>query len=95
MVTGMETSQWPDWAQAALESARLAPSAVNQQPWSFDLHKDSITVSIRSASMDLNVSRRLDCGIAMLHIELGAQSRGIYGTWEFLNQPDVARFTVN
>ncbi len=40
------------------------------------------------------MAKRLDCGIAMLHIELGALSKGVKGRWELLKQPQVARFVV-
>jgi nitroreductase len=94
MVTGLGESERPAWAQAAVEAARLAPSAVNRQPWNFHVEKNSITVSVLSPGMELNVSKRLDCGIAMLHFEMGALSKGIKGRWEILKQPKVARFTV-
>jgi hypothetical protein len=94
MVTGLEPAQRPDWARAAVEAARLAPSATNRQPWTFDIQRHSLTVSIKNKGPEFNVSYRLDCGIAMLHAELGALSRGVHGSWEFLKHPQVARFTV-
>jgi hypothetical protein len=36
----------------------------------------------------------LDCGIAMLHIEVAALNAGMKGKWEFLKSPQVARFRV-
>jgi hypothetical protein len=89
-----EGPQWPKWARAAAEAARLAPSATNRQPWNLTIGKDSITISIKSTGMDFNVSKRLDCGIAMLHIELGALSCGVHGYWELLKKPQVARFKI-
>jgi hypothetical protein len=94
MVTGIEEPQWPKWARAAAEAARLAPSATNRQPWNFTIEKDSITISIKSTGMEFNVSKRLDCGIAMLHIELGALKCGVHGDWELLKKPQVARFKI-
>jgi nitroreductase len=85
----------PDWARAAVEAARIAPSAVNRQPWVFRVSGDSITVELRTATSDLGVSKRLDCGIAMLHIELAALSQGYTGRWEFLDAPEVARLAVS
>jgi len=35
------------------------------------------------------VSKRLDCGIAMLHFELGAASLGVSGSWELLEDGNV------
>ena len=94
MFTGLPEQQWPGWARTAAEAARLAPSATNRQPWSFDIHVDGITVSVKNTGMEFNVSKRLDCGIAMLHIELGALHGGTRGEWEFLKQPQVARFKI-
>ena len=91
---GIPREQWPDWVNTALEAARLAPSAINRQPWRFLVEKDAVTISVDSAFLQLGVSKRLDCGIAMLHLELGARMKGIKGEWESLNSPDVARFVL-
>jgi hypothetical protein len=84
----------PEWARSSLEAARLAPSAVNRQPWAFALNDTSITLSVRTNGPEFNVSKRLDCGIAMLHIEVAALNSGIRGTWEFLQAPQVSRFLI-
>jgi hypothetical protein len=68
---------------------------MNRQPWRFQVDRDSITVSADSAvNPTMVVSKRLDCGIAMLHIEIGALSAGVKGGWELLKSPEVARFKV-
>jgi nitroreductase len=82
------------WVGKALEAARLAPSAANRQPWRFGIGDDSITISMETARDSSFISRRMDCGIAMLHIELGALAAGVTGRWEFLDNPDVAKFVV-
>lgn len=92
LASGLEEGRWPEWVRAALEAARLAPSAINRQPWKFRVEPDAIGVSVRLRGPDFGVSKRLDCGIAMLHIELGAASYGVRGRWEFLKAPGVARF---
>ena len=84
-----------DWANSALEAARLAPSAANRQPWRFAISEDSITVSSNSKREGFGVSKRLDCGIAMLHLELGALVNGFKGSWEFLDHPEVARYRID
>jgi len=94
LVTGLEESQWPMWVKTALEAARLAPSAVNRQPWRFHVEKNSITVSVDNLDDTYNISKRLDCGIAMLHIEVSSLHCDVRGTWEFLKPPGVARFIV-
>lgn len=87
---------WPRWVEAALEAARLAPSAMNRQPWRFSVEAvpgggRAITVRV-AGGPDNGISRRLDCGIAMLHIEVAALAHGVRGTWEPLAPPLVARF---
>jgi len=93
-VSGLPRENWPDWAKASLEAARLAPSAVNRQPWGLKVEDDGITVFIRTGGPEFNISKRLDCGIAMLHIEVAALDRGCGGEWEFLQSPEVAKFKV-
>jgi nitroreductase len=83
------------WTKSAIEAARIAPSAANRQPWRFQVRDRSIIVSSNSNREGFDVSRRLDCGIAMLHIELGALSSDVEGSWEFLEFPDVAVYNVN
>lgn len=82
----------PFWMETALEAARLAPSAVNRQPWRFNLDSEGITVSVDSPKDSYNISKRLDCGIAMLHIEVAALDTGVSGKWDILEPPLVARF---
>jgi hypothetical protein len=95
MVSGLDVDERPAWMKSALEAARLAPSATNRQPWRFHLEPDSITVSVIGLPIDLVVSRRLDAGIAMLHIEIAALNHGVQGKWEYLQSPQVARFSVS
>ena len=94
LVRGFEEAKWPPWMEKALEAARLAPSAVNRQPWRFLIGEDNVTVSVDNLSDTYHVSKRLDCGIAMLHLELGALNEGVQGAWEFLSPPDVSRFRL-
>ena len=84
----------PEWIRASIQAARLAPSAINRQPWGFDVGNDSITVYVRTGGPEFTVSKRLDCGIAMLHIELAAMSFGVNGAWQFLKAPQVAKFSA-
>jgi nitroreductase len=83
------------WMTKSLEAARLAPSAINRQPWRFLIDEDSITVSEPSSrNMFGRISYRLDCGIAMLHLELGAFAAGTRGKWTILEKPQVAKFQI-
>jgi nitroreductase len=94
LATGLQGDKWPDWVNVCLEAARLAPSAANRQPWGFDVQDDGITVFVRTRGPAFNVSKRLDCGIAMLHLEVAAADCGRRGRWEFLPSPQVAKFKV-
>lgn len=78
--------------KAALEAARRAPSARNRQPWRFRITDGTVTVFTGCEKQDSKLSPRLDCGIAMLHLELGARAAGLAGRWEFLEAPNVARY---
>ena len=98
LLTGLEQAEWPHWIKSAMDAAALAPSAINRQPWRFYVEPDSVTVSVyRSkyrSKLEYGISKRLDCGIAMLHIEVAALDCGVRGRWEFLKAPKVARFTI-
>jgi nitroreductase len=94
LVSGLEESKWPVWIKPSLEAAKKAPSAINRQPWHFHVGPAAVTVSVRTGGPEFNVSKRLDCGIAMLHIEVAAMNSGVSGKWEFLDSPFVARFIV-
>lgn len=94
LVRGLPREKWPDWVNISLEAARLAPSAANRQPWGFDVQENSITVFVRTGGPGFNVSKRLDCGIAMLHLEVAAADRGRRGQWEFLPSPQVGKFKI-
>lgn len=94
LASGLPQAKWPGWVSTALEAARLAPSAVNRQPWRFYVDDKSITISVDSLENTYGLPKRLDCGIAMLHIELGARYAGADGNWGYLPPPQVARFTI-
>ena len=82
-LTGMEDETFcalPEWQQCAVRCARIAPSARNAQPWEFDVINGGIQVAITSSNMGFSA---IDCGIAMLHIELGAAHCGKIGDWSF------------
>jgi len=95
LVTGEAERNWPAWVRPALEAARLAPSALNRQPWRFTVEPDAVLVTVDSPRDTYHISKRLDCGIAMLHLELGAEKAGVTGRWELLPPPEVARFTAD
>ncbi|QTL99173.1 nitroreductase [Iocasia frigidifontis] len=81
---------WPIWIKDAVCLARLAPSAVNRQPWRFIVSEDAKEIKITLDKLSDIESKRLDCGIAMLHIEIAALINNIQGGWNYLNKPDIA-----
>jgi nitroreductase len=81
--------------KTAVEAARLSPSATNRQPWRFRADGRAITVLTDNDKKEWRISRRLDCGIAMLHFELGARAAGLVGEWEFREAPEVARYVLS
>jgi hypothetical protein len=86
---GWET--WPAWARAGVEAARIAPSAMNRQPWRFAFEDGTVRLRAEGTSTP-RITLRLDCGIAMLHFELAARAEGGDGVWEQLDGRDVARW---
>lgn len=90
-LTGLSQAQLqalPEWQQSALSCARVAPSAVNRQPWRFLPGEKGIEVIQTGSNYGYGA---VDLGIAMLHIELGAAHGGVSGTWK--EQEGSAFFT--
>lgn len=75
------------------EMVRLAPSAVNKQPWR--LVRDESRVHFymeRTRSFERMFKtdlQRIDMGIAMCHFEIGAAESGINGKWQ-IEKPDAS-----
>lgn len=85
---------WPAWTHSAVEAARIAPSAMNRQPWRFRFDAGRLAVAFDGADTP-KTSKRLDCGIGMLHAEIGAHSKGVSGHWEFADHgSEVAAFVL-
>ncbi|MHB9149671.1 MAG: nitroreductase family protein [Thermoleophilia bacterium] len=98
---------WPTQVRVGVEAARLAPSATNRQPWRFTFAPASqdpgssngpvgpgakVRLSFERADTPV-ISKRLDCGIAMLHFELGVRAAGVAGSWALLEGNDMAAWT--
>lgn len=81
-LTGLSTealAALPEWQREALACAQAAPSSMNSQPWRFQVSENTLTVA--KAGFSLGGSM-LDCGIAMLHIALGAANKNVSGSWK-------------
>ena len=78
--------------EEVLENLRLAPSAVNRQPWrvlksgdSFHFYKDEGKNNSRLKGIDI---QRVDIGIALCHFDLSCKKIGLSG--EFIkNEPVI------
>lgn len=95
LIEGLDLDKCPKWMREVLVAAQKAPSVRNRQPWRFHISDDhSIKISIKDNAESTNVPKRIDCGIAMLHIDVAARYHGLNGEWEYLDSPDVARYTI-
>ncbi len=73
----------PDVWKKVIYAARMAPSAINSQPWRFHYDEDGIHVFIEEKGLfkslvskiaDLKKLNRIDAGIALKHLEIAAQN---------------------
>ncbi|MDR1470322.1 MAG: hypothetical protein LBT00_13645 [Spirochaetaceae bacterium] len=64
----------PDWFRKGVEAARLAPTAMNQQKFRFELNENTVKAVAGSGFYT-----KLDLGIAKYHFEIGAGKKG--WTW--------------
>ncbi len=76
---GSELAMAPAWFAAGLEAAQLAPTAVNQQRFRFELTADEHAV--RTRALPAVSCGHIDLGIAKLHFELGTSS--VSRDWSF------------
>ena len=69
-ICAVQPDNWPLWAYNAAECVRIAPSALNRQPW-----------RLNYAGRTLQLKRKgfmvsgLDMGIAILHMSLGVEEK--------------------
>ena len=67
------------WQKDAVLSARVAPSAINMQPWK--ITADSASITIRDDAFLVKKYAHIDCGICMLHAAVGAAKAGRTPKW--------------
>ena len=82
-VCGMNEEQLAQlgaWQKEAVLAARLAPSAINQQPWK--IAADKTSVSILETTVLYKKYAPLDRGICMLHAAVGAAKAGRTAIWK-------------
>ena len=77
--------QWPLWAYHAAEAVRIAPSAVNRQPW-------RLAYAQRSLRLMGKHPDSVDMGIALMHMEDAAGEYKRY--WEWGSGGCIAHLTI-
>jgi hypothetical protein len=90
------------WAPV-LEGVRRGPSASNKQPWRVLVDEAGAHLYLQPtpnyASMLKFEIQRLDMGIAMCHLELGARDAGLVGSWRqaepSVSAPEGARYVAS
>lgn len=68
------SGKMPDWFRKGMESAMLAPTAMNQQKFLFSLNGENVTVKSTGGFYS-----KVDLGIVQYHFEIGS-GRKIFGT---------------
>ena len=63
--------EMPEWFRHGMEAVLLAPTAINQQKFEFQLTSGNHVRAVTRSTI-LNPYPRIDLGIAMYHFELGA-----------------------
>ncbi|MGH4124707.1 MAG: nitroreductase family protein [Clostridium sp.] len=61
----------PEYIQKSIEYARIAPSAINRQPWKFRVYEKEIDLLLDKGIIKIDrliESKKLDLGIALFHI---------------------------
>ena len=75
-----------------LEMVRLAPSAVNKQPWRIVQDKDTyhfyLTRTLKKDNEKIDL-QRVDIGIAACHFHLAALEKGLPGKFQKLVEPEI------
>ena len=70
------SSDSPEWFKRGVEAALLAPTAINQQKFRFELDGDRVTAKTGLLGSNLKV----DLGIVKCHFELGAGKENFHWT---------------
>jgi len=75
-----------------LEMVRLAPSAVNKQPWRIVQDKDTyhfyLARSLKSGNEKVDI-QRVDMGIATCHFHMAALEKDLPGKFQKLAKPGI------
>ena len=75
-ICSTDPAAWPLWAYNAAECVRVAPSAMNRQPWRLSFAGRTLLLS------NAGMATSLDMGIALLHLSLGTGEKEHVIRWE-------------
>lgn len=70
---------WPSWVKNAIKIGSYAPSRLNRQSWRFYYGEGKIVINIKG---EASAYKRLESGIVLLHLEIGALDAGVEGEIE-------------
>ena len=80
-VTEAQLGELGAWQTEAVKAARIAPSAINMQPWKIEADKTSVAV-LEPEFVLYKKFAALDRGICMLHAAVGAYRVGREAIWK-------------
>ena len=83
-ICGMSEAQLEElgtWQKEAVLAARVAPSAVNMQPWRITAEKNGVLI-LEPEFVMFKKYAQIDRGICMLHAAVGAYKVGRKATWK-------------
>jgi len=80
----LDRSEAGPWAEC-LDAVRLAPSAVNGQPWRVVQNAGDPVFHFYRVRTAVRPLQKVDMGIAMCHFELAAREIGLGGSWKVLS----------
>ena len=80
-MTETKLAELGDWQKEAVMAARIAPSAINMQPWRIEADKTSVAI-LEPEFVLYKKYAALDRGICMLHAAVGAHHAGREAIWK-------------
>ena len=83
-ICGMSEAQLAElgaWQKEAVLAARVAPSAVNMQPWKIAAEKNGVSI-LEPEFVIYKKFAQIDRGICMLHAAVGAYKAGRKAAWK-------------
>ena len=75
-----------------LEAVRRAPSPLNRQVWRFTVEDGCLCLTLAAGQEVTRCPKRIDAGIAMLHVDVAMAATGHEGKWETCGSAPVARW---